>query len=87
MSRIKNYIDSLISAGINVFGDDDWYESYQNYLYEKYGYNTQNEKSDTYVVKSEDGDVVLETDCLEHAFYIVDDLCQFQSKKFKVYGV
>lgn len=92
MSRIKRYIDSLIEAGVNVFGNDD-YESYQNYLYEKYGFDTSPEESDKYVVKSSTGEVVTKTSCLSHAFHLVDTLRDFliqnnlEPQDFKVYGV
>tara|TARA_R110001592_G_scaffold87117_2_gene257210 strand:- start:9627 stop:9887 length:261 start_codon:yes stop_codon:yes gene_type:complete len=86
-------MDSLVEAGVNIFGNDEWYEAYQNYLYEKYGFDTSEESADTYLVKSKNGDVVVETNCLEHAFYIVDDLREIFIQQnlglhdFKVYGV
>ena len=94
MSRIKRYIDSLIEAGVTIFGNnDEWYDAYQNHLYEKYGFDTSEQSADTYLVKSKNGDVVAETNCLEHAFHMVDNLREIFIQQnlglhdFKVYGV
>jgi len=88
MSRIKRYIDSLTDDGVTIFGNDEWYESYENYLYEKYAFDTYRNSADTYLVKSKNGDVVAETNCLEHAFHIIDFIQEnIGLHDFKVYGV
>lgn len=73
MSKTKRHIERLLESGMNLFGDDDWYESYQNHLYNQYGYDTT-PHGNNFVVKDANGNVVKKTSSLEDAFATIDSL-------------